>query len=68
MRLMRRDAFLVAYLLCRSLVRGPEYVDAMTDPKTYAGRGGSESRESSGGERPAALTSNWNISPLPEGC
>ena len=32
---MKKDAFFVAYVLCASLVRGPEYIDAMTDPHTY---------------------------------
>ncbi len=39
MQLMNREAFLVAYLLCESLVRGPEYIDAMTDPQTYQNAG-----------------------------
>ena len=40
MKLMNRDAFFVAYVLCESLVRGPEYIDAMTDPKTDPHTGG----------------------------
>ena len=36
---MKKDAFFVAYVLCESLVRGPEYIDAMTDPQTYQNAG-----------------------------
>ena len=36
MQIMKSDAFFAAYVLCRSLVRGPDYIDAMTDPETYA--------------------------------
>jgi len=33
---MNGKSFIIAYLLCRSLVREPGYIDAMTDPSTYA--------------------------------
>ena len=35
MQRMKKDAFCLAYVLCESLIRGPEYIDAMTDPQTY---------------------------------
>ena len=35
MQRMKSNAFLVAYVLCESLLRGPEYIDAITDPQTY---------------------------------
>ncbi len=39
MQIMKSDAFFAAYVLCRSLMRGPEYIDAITDPKTYTSSG-----------------------------
>lgn len=38
MQRMKGEAFFVAYVLCESLKRGPQYIDAMTDPQTYSCR------------------------------